>query len=347
MKRRFAPLLSVLGFAVLAGCSVPAPGPLKSARIAQFDVGMKGQELYFPASDWGRLAVTFQGAAQVLYLNLNVNGKWVIRNLRVHSVEGAGKEQTITVAFGLGNARGQRLDRVDHGISLTATPADAMPPASGSMAVVPETLNELCTGGDGKDGLPPAPGAVVGGEQDKKEGKHVNSGFVNQDAPRLGCVQTAFSNSLQWLKKNNPSLSGVKDDDISIGALGTAVGASEATGTPDGFIAKKRDHLAAKGIPIDTTEVSVADVGKKIDEKCDVEMWTQGSVKHFAAVVGISKGADGKYSIDVAHDTDQGNVGGAKTETVTYDPAADKISGGTWLNDAKVLTFVVECPRKT
>lgn len=262
--------------------------------------------------------------------------------------EGSGhpaSQQSITVAFGLGSPRGQRVNSVDYGIALTAATLVAAPPTQARIAVAADTINELCTGGDGADGVPPPPDRLVGGEQDPAETRHTNSGFVNQDTALRGCVQAGFSNSLQWLKKSNPSLSGVKDEDIALDALAAAVGSTEASGAPDGFIAKKRDYLAARNVPIDTIEVGVADVGARIDQKCDVEMWTEGAVKHFVAVVGLSKGKDGKYSIDVAHDTKQGEKGGTLTETVTYDPAANQISGGAWLDKGKVLSFVVECPR--
>jgi hypothetical protein len=319
------------------------PGRLRSVSVYQLDVGKPGQALYVPASDWGWLRMTYVGSARVLYLNLTVNRRWVIRNVRVLSEEGPYREQAVTVAFGLGNKRGVRVSRAVYGIALQPAVSFAPPRTIGPIAVMPETLNELCTAGDGEQGLPAPKGPIVGGRGDDK---HTNSGFVNQEAPLRGCVQTGFSNSLQWLKKNNKSMNGVKDEDITIKALGDAVGSTEAAGSPDGFIQKKKDYVTKKGIPVDTSEVKAADVGKKIDEKCDVEIWTKGAAKHFAAVVGISKGTDGKYSIDIAHDTKQNEAGGTTTETITYDPTADKISGGTWTDGASVLSFVVECPKK-
>ena len=62
-----------------------------------------------------------------------------------------------------------------------------------------------------------------------------------------------------------------------------------------------------------------------------------------AAIVGITKLANGKYAIDVAHDTSQGKAGGTKTETTTFDPATNSFSGGTFLDGTKLDQFVIEC----
>jgi hypothetical protein len=315
-----------------------------SVSIEQLDVGRPGDAVYIPASEWGRLRMSYVGSARVLYLNLTVNRRWVMQNVRVLSEHGANQEQAVAVAFGLGNKRGVRVDHVDYGITLWARVSVAPPPTAGTIAVKPATLDELCTGGGPKPELPVPKGPIVGGQSDAKDGKHTNDGgFPNQEAPYMGCVPTGFSNSLQWLKKNNDSMSGVNDADISIDELGKAVGFIKGKGTPDGFIQKKIAYLKKKGIPVDTVGTDAAGVGKQMDNKCDVEIWTGA---HFAAVVGISKGQNGKYSIDVAHDTDQRHVGGTTTETVTYDPKTNKIKGGTWMDGTDLHTFVIECPKK-
>jgi hypothetical protein len=328
------------------GTNRPPLGRIR--RIEQLDVGRPGEVPYVPASEWGRLRMTYVGSPHVLYLNLTVNHKWVLQNVRVLSEHGANQEQEVAVAFGLGNKRGVRVVQADYGMTLWAIPSTSAPPTTGTTAVTPETLEDLCTGGGPTPHLPVPKGPIVGGQSDKKDEKHTNNtGFPNQEAPKMGCVPTGFSNSLQWLKKNNDSMSGVNDDDLSIDSIGKAVGFKEGKGTPNGFIQKKMKYVEKKKIPVDTFGTDAAGVGKWMDEKCDVEIWTAGdNGGHFAAVVGISKGQNGKYSIDVAHDTKQGEDGGTTTETVTYDPRTNKISGGTWMDGTQLQTFVIECPKK-
>jgi len=330
--------------------------PLRSAVIEQLDIGRMGERPFVPASEWGRLRMRYAGSARVLYVNLNVNRRWVLRNVHVLSENGPNREQTVTIPFGLGNERGVRLQQVDYGITLSSDVRSAPPAPTGRTAVEPAPYNALC-GGGGKEKLPAPKVPLDSGKLDEKWGTHTHSGFPNQPAPDKGCVPTAYSNSLQWLKTKNPeSMKNVNDADITIEALGRALGFKKGDGTGGDFVDNKKKYLASHHIPVDTEEIDAADVGKKMDDDCDVELWAGGdNGSHLAAVVGISrseKNKDGSYTytIDIAHDTTQGgkdgNTHNTETETVTYNTKTKKISGGTFVNGAKLFSFVVECPQK-
>jgi hypothetical protein len=316
---------------------------IQSIRIAQLDFGRKGTDFFIPYSDWGRLTAVYMGVRGLMYLNLSINEKWVIQNLPVLSERGQGRLQSVSVSFGLGVKRGYRVNRATYGITLSEAIRKTPAPDRGIMPIQHEIDNERCETGDLQGGIPPA-GPVVGGTGGGDE-KHTIPDPVNQEAPKEGCIPTALSNSLKTLKKNHNL--NMKDDDISIDSLGGAVDYKVGSGTPAGWIKKKKDYVSNKGLPIDTTEGTIDDLPKLIDRKCDVEI--RGGTPewgHVVMVVGVVKGADGKYTIDIAHDTKQGEADGRVTESIVYDPATKTFKGGTWLDGKKLQEIVVECPKK-
>ena len=69
---------------------------------------------------------------------------------------------------------------------------------------------------------------------------------------------------------------------------------------------------------------------KEMDEGQDIEIrewWKDKNGKlcgHVTCLVGITKLADGNYSLDVADDRKQGVSGGTKTTTYIYNPKTNK-----------------------
>ncbi len=106
------------------------------------------------------------------------------------------------------------------------------------------------------------------------------------------------------------------------------------------------DKVKAFGKVVDTSvDLTVDKLGKAIDDGCDIEMASDG---HMAAIVGVTKLDNGKWSIDIAHDTAQGDdkaKHNTVTETVTFSPGDKKIKGGTFVDGQTVLAFVVECKK--
>ena len=80
---------------------------------------------------------------------------------------------------------------------------------------------------------------------------------------------------------------------------------------------------------------------KALKKGCVVEM-NAGS--HTALVTGVAKlRQPKKYTIEVAHDTEQNAVGGTKFESMKYDKSDASLEGCTYAKS--VHSFVIECRR--
>jgi hypothetical protein len=290
----------------------------------------------FISSDWMAAALTFRGTRRVHYVNISVNGLWVVRNIPVLSTAGNGVVQAQWYAFGGANKLNNSAT-VSYGFSLMPLPAEVAPQETKSASVRSQRVVMCLGGGPGK---PFQGGTMDGGELAPKETKHVNEDFPNQEAGLMECGPVALSNSLQWLNKKHKL--GMKDDDISTEHMKAVTGWTKKDGVKGDWVHKKAQATNSK---IDTyPDISVDKIGKAMDSGCDIELVAD---KHVAAVVGIAKLNTGKYSIDVAHDTEQGKAGGTKTETIIYAPGSGGIQGGTFLDGTKVTNFVAECKKNT
>jgi len=106
----------------------------------------------------------------------------------------------------------------------------------------------------------------------------------------------------------------------------------------------KNKYMNDNGYPINTTTTNNwDDVMTAVNNGADVELRSQ---THCANVTAMSKGADGKYTITISHDTDQGNPGGQKTETVIYDPATNKYTGGAGFDGGTPRPTCIETAKK-
>jgi hypothetical protein len=159
------------------------------------------------------------------------------------------------------------------------------------------------------------------------------------------------SNSLQFL--NSQHSLGMSAGAIDIGDMKSATGWT-ASGCGWTWYNNKAAWMAEKNLPIKTT-ATLASAGINMDNVIndiangnDVELVARapGGGGHCVAVTGCTKNANGTYSVTISHDTDQkDNTKGTKTETVTYDPATGKFTGGS-LNGWTLDHVVTESPKK-
>src|ERR1700691_217590 len=80
---------------------------LRSVHFFQLDIDFDDDRIR--SSDWGSVRLVFVGHARVLDFNLNIGGRWIVRNLPVLSREGIGVRQDAWTSFPLGNAVGTRV----------------------------------------------------------------------------------------------------------------------------------------------------------------------------------------------------------------------------------------------
>ena len=340
--RPFIPLLtSALSLAIITTQGVAQAPPAEAQKpdaaprlsLYRSRVPADLHATRFVVSDWMSAALTFSGSGFAGYLNLTVGGVWVVQNVPVVA-ERDGVPETRWFAFGPGAGVARGTGPVAYGFTLAAAPRDAAPGMTGQTAPAPQPV--VMCGRGGGPGNPGSPGALIGGEIAPGETAHAQKDFPNQEAKLMECGPVAISNSLQWLKKTKNL--DVPDSDITPDALDVTLGWDpKKNGLTDGWLEKKKKKF---GKLIDTSTKGVDQLGQAMDDGCDIELEAD---THIAAIVGVTKLNTGKWSIDVAHDTDQGKAGGTKTETIIYSPGDSRIKGGTFLDGTKVSNFIVEC----
>lgn len=319
------------------------------AAFSQIDFDLDG--MLTPDSEWGSLDLTLIGDPGVQYLNVSVNGSWQVQNIPVLSAGAPGTTQTLNYCFDLGTPRGLDVSQIDYGFSLTTDPV-MVPPVAEKSAEVTNRRFVVYSGIDDLAGPEPLEPAVplIGAPAAPAGTATQSVAFPNQECGKNECVPAAVSNSLKYL--NNKHKLGMSDTAMDISNMKTATGWT-STGCGYGWYNTKSAYMADKKLPITTVGKTVPpnDIGGLVSEVAagnDVELVAikpSGKGGHCVAVTGITKQADGKYSVQITHDTKQGEAGGTKTETVTYDPATGKFTGGS-LNGWSLHHTVVESPKK-
>jgi len=299
----------------------------------QVDFDFEG--MYEANTEYGCLELSFIGQPDVLYLNLAVNGIWKLMNVPILSNKGINVLQTQSVIFDLGEPRGADVTSLNYAYSLT--PAIASIPVTYTQAPVQATDFILWSGFQGGGGPVPLPfaGDMTGGGLLGSASHDLNY-FPNQDCGINECAPAAVSNSLKFLNAQNNL--GMTDGATSIDTMKIALGWSPMVGVTSNWFSLKNDFMQANNYPINTTgSFSLPNMDNLTDSiaaGCDVEFGVRypggGPGKgHIVAVTGISKLDNGKYAVQLTHDTKQGLPGGTKTETVIYDPVTNTFSGGT------------------
>jgi len=308
-----------------------------------------------PNSDWGEVHVIHEGAAQLRYFNLTVNGSWQVRNAPLLSAEGVGTTQTEVFSFDLGVSPGVDVTQLSYAATIELSPRGEMPHGDTLAAVLSRAYFIAAGITDDEPWLVPPARPFISFFQDGQRVTH--EGFPNQQSRPSECVPTAVSNSLQWLKKKHGL--NIADDELTIDKMKAAVGwhgplAGKEAGADQGWEKLKDKYMKAKGFPISTKKVHPTDfraVHKALADNCDVELTTR---KHAVAVIGM-QGCDPKKDptsktkceLTVAHDSDQANNNaGTIEERVTYTPTNGRLdNGGPWTGE-QVREFVIECPEK-
>lgn len=287
---------------VIACGSAPAFG-----QVLQFDqLDWVGLTSSTSDSSWGRVTMSYTGLSSTHYLNLNVNGSWVVQNTGVDSLYGAGISQEVSTTFDLGVLDGVDVSSLSFVMSLTPAPATSMP--AGSPTVAPVSGVSYQIGGEDMVDLgnPVPPAAPQGGNPATvtASAKLPNlASFVNQVQGANQCAPGAISNSLNYLKAaGNPPLAASVPTSIS--DVGTAIGTT-ATGTGANWPALKAAHFAGT---VTTTQLLATDIAgliAAVNAGKDVEIDLQG---HVAVVVGVRQYSDGRVELDLMDDNQTDNV---------------------------------------
>lgn len=323
----------------------------ESMVFAQMDFDLDG--MIYTDTEWGAVDFTFIGQEPIMYFNLAVSGTWQVQNIPVLSIEGVDVEQTMTYYFDLGTERGVNVDGLDYDYMFTPDIIDAMPGGAVTATVVdrqavfsPGTVETEIVS------LSLVSAEPLIGALAKIPEKFAHKDFPNQDCGVNECCPAAVSNSLKFLNKKW-SL-GIKDSKTTIDDMKKATNwdkdgcwidhdDNRPKGQRNAWWEDKKKYMEDNDYPITTRRVTdLGKIAEEIKSGQDVELLGDW---HAAAIVGITDLGGGKFSIDVAHDTEQGKAGGTKTETITYDPNTKKFSGSPGFFAGSSFRYaVVECP---
>jgi hypothetical protein len=317
-----------------------------SAEFVQLNFNYDGTETLH--SDWGAIDLTFSGSNTMFYLNLSVNGSWVIQNVPFQSLQSNGELQTRRFWFPIGSP-GIEVEQIIYG--YTVTPVMMLnQPFEDDIALVEQDYVEIYSSffdptGDPSLNVPDPAVNQVGGKPAQKT--HSHRLFPNQEAGVNECVPTGISNSLKFLKDHHGLI--MTEDDMSIDSLKIGTGWT-ALGCPrPGWVDNKKNYVRDKKLPVTTRKLdgpkNIASIGQEIKDGQDVEMdikW-KGRGAHAVAITEWIDLGGGRYQIGVTHDKEQGTPGGTVTENAIYDS-----NTGTWTgamsNGTNDFFFVVECP---
>jgi hypothetical protein len=283
---------------------------------------------------WGSLTLDIDRSTTLQYLNFSINGSWQIQNVPVTAIPGFGDE-ALTFDFLLSG--GTPVTSATFGFTLT----DGLSAQPVENSFTPIGFDDLIfdSGKGGATASVGTPAPLIGGAV-VDSGK-VSGNFPNQDVGKGECGPGAVSNSLQYL--NARWALGLKDGDISIDTMKTATGWKPDTLNSIGWENTKNAYMKKNGLPITTTSTfDPKEVIKALNAGQDVEI--DGKV-HIAAVVAMKDLGGGKYQVDVAHDTKQGEAGGTEIQSGTYDSTTGLFKNIKWL-DGKGTDhgFIIECP---
>jgi hypothetical protein len=224
----------------------PLPGGAGVA-IEQLDIVWGPGQPAMLNTDYLRTTIVYPGSLGIGYLNVSANGVWGIQNLPILSTEDGGGWQSTSTLFGIGAPRGQTINSLSFGATLTPD-TGGQPPETLQLPVTDE--HEAFCGDGTEPGLKPA-GPVVGGKlTDTPPVKARGTGkptpgverpvrnFPNQWQGALECGPASVSNSLHFL--NDFFHLGLAADAISIDTMKTATGWKEGEGAPSGYEKKDR-----------------------------------------------------------------------------------------------------------
>jgi hypothetical protein len=174
-------------------------------------------------------------------------------------------------------------------------------------------------------------------------GMHAN--FTNQDCALCECCPAAVSNSLKTIGVSTMPgpMNMPPGGPLEIGDMHGPTGFMAGSGTAiDWWTTKGPALMMSHGVTTTNTPIpagaGAGPTAMRVTVLCDMlaalnagkDVEVQNG-HHIGMVTGIYKlTVDGvtTYTIDVAHDTNQGNAGGTVNETLGYDPATNMLSGG-------------------
>ncbi|NBC32355.1 MAG: DUF4347 domain-containing protein [Alphaproteobacteria bacterium] len=324
--------IRIEGGEVLAGDQVvtetrsPVTTALDSAQTSQglfteADARFDQLSLGGETSNIGRVTLDYQGSDEVQYLNLVIDGQWMVENLGLASPFGNGRN-IVTTTFDLGTT--DLVEQVEAGVFVSELPVSEMP--AGEIALTGLSQLPYRIGGETEGGVlidlddilapPPIQAGIVQAADEivVKSATLANiEKFENQEQDENECVPGAVSSSLKYLQACGKL---PEDTPTDIDDVGEALGTDEE-GTPQDWHETKESEYADDGLSVDriegTSDSDIDDVIDALESGKDVEIDLDG---HAAVVVGVRVKQNGEVELDIYDDNQEGD-GADKMRTVT------------------------------
>ncbi len=264
-----------------------------SVSFHQLDwIGSASSTLF---SRWGKVDIDFTGYSTTQYFNLSVNGAWVVQNMGIDSLYGAGVSQSLSTTFDIGLSGD--IDTIDYAIFVDSSPIDTFAPVESPASV--ENLAYQIGGEGGVDlGSPGAPAAPAGKNKATvaESAKLPNiDKVVNQVQKNNECVPGAISNSLKYLQATGKLSTTVKTDIADIKPIVSWT----ADGAPQSWPSLKGAHFKNTIKTTVLTPDEITKLIKAVNAGHDVELDLAG---HAAMIAGVRKYSDGRVELDIFDD---------------------------------------------
>lgn len=292
-------------------------------------------------SSWGRVTVELSEPPGFHYFNLNVDGRWVVRN---RSLESSGEPQTLMTMFDLGVYHGTNVPSLEYSYSIDEEPQQTMLPGAAAQATVEDVDYQI--GGESDVTLGDLPYIAEGPFSlclVKNSGQLPNLGsFVNQPQGTNQCAPGAISNSLKYLQATG----GVDPTaDTSIGTVGGQIGTT-GNGTASSWYEKKKELpyftnlVTTRYIEAPLDAAKIQDLINELNRGQDIEMDLKG---HVEVLAGIRVMCDGTIELDLFDDNQTDN----QSDPMHTSPLIGYPGTGTQYVDSMELErFVIECPKE-
>lgn len=340
----------------------------QTIKFYQYDFSMDSVTQF--NSDWGGLELQYDSFPGTMYVNLSTDlpgttTQWQIQNLLI-SKYGSDTEKTL-IYFDIGDTSVE-VNSINYGLSLTPFPLNEQPIINSTDSVFSKTI-EINSGIYGLDtdkseientyfdnnsdqAVP-----TVGGTPVNTAGID-NKHRVNQEAGKNECVPVAISNSVKFL--NSMYNLNIPIFKTTIEFMKYAVGFIPDKGAPVNFADLKRNWFSMNNIPITTREYKLdIDMDKimcELSRNQDVEItveryyyhWLWGSIQiaaHTAQISSISYLGEGRYELEISHDTEQDKIGGRERSYTIFDTRVNKFTAGIFKRyNLGIHSIIVECP---
>jgi len=333
-------ILSLIFGAVGCASWEPPPPTLTDIDFSQTDFNLDGNNI--TDSSWGAATIVYESDDEIMFINLTINGQWVVQNLPLMPV---GKE--IVLDFDLGVENGINVTQLEYACEITTDLLETMP-SDFQTATVADRSAVMYSGIIGANATFSLPPVVLIGWLPADFAYHDEDDIFNQPCGIRECCPVAVSNTLKFLKKKHNLT--IDDDKINIETMKLATAwvnlGLDYYISPWNWYDYKKEHMKNHNYPIETTIYDENDLDKIIGEirrGQGVELQVPG---HTATVVGIIKLLNGNYIFMVAQDTNQGpsNNGGEVIQPSIYFPDTKKFAGGYEINGKNLSKIIVECP---